>query len=259
MANSNDKPLLSIIMPAYNEQDRLPQSLEKIAAFVSDQPYGIELVIINNNSSDSTQEIAEAFAAEHDYTVVLQQPIQGKGAAVRMGMLTAIGDYLFICDADLSMPIEEVNKFLPPQLDAYDVAIGTREGPGAQRFDEPEYRHIMGRVFNLIVRVLAVPKIQDTQCGFKSFTRAAARDVFARQTIDGFGFDVEILYIALRQGYIVKEVPITWYHIPGSKVNPIRDTINMFTEVLRVRNNGANGVYDVKHHEETSSEAPVYE
>ncbi len=249
MANPQEQPLLSIIIPAYNEQERLPASLEKVATFVAEQPYGIELIIVNNNSRDATQQIAEQFAHEHNYTRVMVQPVQGKGAAVRLGMLAAIGDYLFICDADLSMPIEEVNKFLPPQLENYDVAIGSREGPGSRRIDEPEYRHLMGRVFNFIVRVLAVPNIQDTQCGFKSFTREAAHDVFSRQTIDGFGFDVEILYIALKQGYTVKEVPITWYHIPGSKVNPIRDTINMFNEVLRVRLNGRRGVYNKRRYE----------
>lgn len=258
MTNSPDSPLLSIIMPAYNEQDRLPASLEKIDSFVASQTFDIELVLVNNNSSDSTQQIADDFAAEHPYTVVLTQPIQGKGAAVRMGMLEASGEYLFICDADLSMPIEEVRKFLPPVLTDFDVAIGTREGPGAQRIGEPEYRHIMGRVFNLIVRVLAVPKIHDTQCGFKSFTRSAAHDVFSRQTITGFGFDVEVLYIALRQGYVVKEVPITWYHIPGSKINPIRDTINMFAEVLRVRMNGWRGVYNVQQ-TDSAAESPAYE
>ena len=161
-------------------------------------------------------------------------------------MLAARGEYLFICDADLSMPIEEVSKFVPPALDACDVAIASREAPGARRVGEPEYRHLMGRVFNLIVRLLAIPDIQDTQCGFKVFRRQVAHEVFPLQTIDGWGFDVEVLFIALRRGYRLVEVPITWYYRPQTKISPMRDSINMLAEVMRVRINGWRGVYDRK-------------
>jgi dolichyl-phosphate beta-glucosyltransferase len=202
------------------------------------------VVVVNNNSSDATPAIAEAFAAEHpDYARVLHEPRQGKGAAVKTGMLNGRGDYLFICDADLSMPIEEVNNFLPPTVDGYDVAIASREAPGARRIGEPEYRHLMGRVFNLIVRVFAVPGIQDTQCGFKVFRREVAHEVFPKQTIDGWGFDVEVLFIARKLGYRLIEVPITWYYKEQSRVKPIHDSINMFVEVLRVRMNGWRGLY----------------
>jgi dolichyl-phosphate beta-glucosyltransferase len=236
--------LLSIIIPAYNEEGRLQGSLEQIERFVAEQDYGIEVVVVNNNSSDATPQIAEAFAAAHpDYACVFHEPRQGKGAAVKTGMLNGRGAYLFICDADLSMPIEEVNRFLPPAIDGYDVAIASRELPGAKRVGEPEYRHLMGRVFNLIVRVLAVPGIQDTQCGFKAFRREVAQDVFPRQTIDGWGFDVEVLFIARKLGYRLDEVPITWYYKPQSRVKPIHDSINMFVEVLRVRMNGWRGLY----------------
>jgi dolichyl-phosphate beta-glucosyltransferase len=236
--------LLSIIIPAYNEEGRLQGSLEQIERFVAEQDYGIEVVVVNNNSSDATPQIAEAFAAAHpDYACVFHEPRQGKGAAVKTGMLNGRGAYLFICDADLSMPIEEVNRFLPPAIDGYDVAIASRELPGAKRVGEPEYRHLMGRVFNLIVRVLAVPGIQDTQCGFKAFRREVAQDVFPRQTIDGWGFDVEVLFIARKLGYKLVEVPITWYYKPQSRVKPIHDSINMFVEVLRVRMNGWRGLY----------------
>jgi len=222
----------------------LQGSLEQIERFVAEQDYGIEVVVVNNNSSDATPQIAEAFAAAHpDYACVFHEPRQGKGAAVKTGMLNGRGAYLFICDADLSMPIEEVNRFLPPAIDGYDVAIASRELPGAKRVGEPEYRHLMGRVFNLIVRVLAVPGIQDTQCGFKAFRREVAQDVFPRQTIDGWGFDVEVLFIARKLGYRLDEVPITWYYKPQSRVKPIHDSINMFVEVLRVRMNGWRGLY----------------
>jgi len=238
---------LSIIIPAYNEERRLPTSLDQVDRFVAAQAYPIEVVVVNNNSRDATRRIADEFAAQHAYVRVLDQPRQGKGAAVQKGMLEGQGEYLFICDADFSMPVDEISKFMPPNTTSYDVAIASREVPGARRVDEPQYRHLMGRVFNLIVRVLAIPKIQDTQCGFKVFRRQVARDVFALQTIDGWGFDVEVLFIALKHKYTLIEVPITWYYKPQTKISPLRDSINMVLEVMRVRLNGWRGKYDRKN------------
>jgi dolichyl-phosphate beta-glucosyltransferase len=221
----------------------LPTSLAQVDQFVAAQTYPIEVIVVNNNSRDTTLQIAQHFAAAHPYARVLNQPRQGKGAAVQTGMLAGQGEYLFICDADFSMPVEEISKFIPPAVDHYDVAIASREAPGARRVDEPQYRHLMGRVFNFIVRVLAIPGIQDTQCGFKVFRREVARDVFTLQTIDGWGFDVEVLFIALKHGYRMIEVPITWYYRPQSRISPIRDSINMVIEVMRVRLNGWRGKY----------------
>jgi len=240
-------PLLSIIIPAYNEARRLPVSLADVDRFVAAQPYPIELIVVNNNSRDDTRRIADEFAATHPYARVFDQPRQGKGAAVQKGMLEGRGEYLFICDADFSMPVDEINKFMPPAADGYDVAIASREAPGARRVGEPEYRHLMGRIFNFIVRVLAIPRIQDTQCGFKVFRREVARDVFALQTIDGWGFDVEVLFIALKHGYKLIEIPITWYYKPQTKISPLRDSVNMVLEVMRVRLNGWRGKYDRKN------------
>jgi len=200
--------------------------------------------VVDNASTDHTPDIVREIAVEHPVISLLHQPIQGKGAAVRKGMLEGQGEYLFICDADLAMPIEEVSKFIPPALSDYDVAIASREVPGAVRYNEPGYRHLMGRVFNLLVRTLAVPGIQDTQCGFKCLNREAARDVFSIQKIDGWAFDVEILHIARLRGYRIVEVPIHWYYGEGSRVSPIRDSINMAIEVLRIRRNGQAGLYD---------------
>lgn len=249
MTGTEDRPRLSLIIPAYNEENRLPESLAQIAAFVEAQDYAIEVIVVNNNSRDATPEIAEAFAAEHSYARALHEPRQGKGAAVRTGMLAGAGDYLFICDADLSMPVEEVSKFMPPVRSGYDVAIASREVPGSRRIGEPEYRHFMGRVFNFIVRVLAIPRIHDTQCGFKVFRRDVAEEVFRLQTIDGWAFDVEVLFIALKRGYRLVEVPITWYYREQSRVHPVRDSINMLIEVLRVRWNGWRGLYEAKEHD----------
>ncbi len=245
---SENKPLLSLIVPAWNEgaPDRLPESLKKIVAFVESQDFPIEVVIVNNNSTDNTLEIAESVAAKHSYIRVMTETAQGKGAAVRKGMFEAQGEYLFICDSDLSMPIEEVLKFLPPQANNYDVAIASREAPGARRVGEPEMRHIMGRIFNLIVQIIAVRGLNDTQCGFKCFRREIAHELFLLQTIDGWAFDVELLFIAQQRGYRIIEVPITWYYKAESKVNPIKDSFNMVLETLKIRLNGWRGVYAKK-------------
>jgi len=204
----------------------------------------VDVLVVDNSSTDRTPDIAREIAAEHPIVSLLYQPIRGKGAAVRKGILEGRGEYLFICDADLAMPIEEIRKFLPPTLSDYDIAIASRETSGAVRYDEPWHRHLMGRVFNLIVRLLAVSGIQDTQCGFKCFRREAARDLFSAQTIDGWAFDVEILHIARRRGYRIVEVPIHWYYGTDSRVSPVRDSWNMLREVFRIRRNGRAGLYD---------------
>lgn len=240
-----EAPYLSIIIPAYNEEHRLPQTLQEIDAFLSRQAYTFEVIVVENGSTDRTTEVAEAFAATHPYVRVLHSR-QGKGAAVKTGMLNARGDYLFICDADLSMPIEEVNKFLPPVLDSYDVAIASREVPGARRYNEPLFRHLEGRVFNWIVQLLAVPGIRDTQCGFKCFRREVALDIFPYQTMDGWSFDVEVLYIARQRGYRLVEVPINWYYKENSRINPIKDAVEMFLEVVKIRINAWRGLYGVE-------------
>lgn len=238
---------MSLIVPAYNEERRLPDSLAKIAEFVAAQPYEIELIVVDNNSSDRTPDVVRAFAASHPYTRMVHEKRPGKGAAVRAGIMAGRGDYLFFCDSDLAMPIAEVNKFLPPQRQGYDVALGSREGPGARRYNEPLYRHLMGRAFNLITQLIAVPGIKDTQCGFKCFRRQAARDIFAHQTLYRFGFDVEILVIARRRGYRIVEVPINWYYDPDTTVDLRRDPFKMVLEVLRVRLNAWRGRYDRNH------------
>lgn len=239
-----ERPLLTIIIPAYNEEHRLPHSLQQVLSFAESQPYSVEVLVVDNNSADRTAEIVRTAAAEHPILTLLYQPVQGKGAAVRKGIPAGRGEYLFICDADLAMPIEEVTKFLPPALSDYDVAIASREVPGAVRHDEPWYRHLMGRVFNLLVRSLAVPGIQDTQCGFKCFRRQAALDLFAAQTIDGWAFDVELLHVARRRGYKIVEVPVNWYYGTNSRVSPLRDSWNMLREVLLIRRNSRKGLYD---------------
>ncbi len=257
-------PFLTIVIPAYNEERRLPPSLLRVAEYLRAQAYGAEIVVVENGSTDGTSEAVNTFIAtqvrpEDNFRVRLLHSTPGKGAAVKVGMLAGRGDYLFICDADFSMPVTEIGKFLPPALPAhgYGVAIASREIPGAVRYDEPFYRHFMGRIFNLLVRVLAVSGIQDTQCGFKCFTRTAAQTVFPLQHIDGWGFDVEVLYIARLHGLNLTEVPIEWYYQTDSRVRPVHDTINMVRELLKIRRMGRAGVYDTPLPAESPSEAPA--
>lgn len=239
----NHRPLLSIIIPAYNEEYRLPESLEKITAWMKTVPYATEILVVENGSQDRTTEIAEAYAHDFNNITVLHSA-KGKGAAVCEGMLCGKGDYLFICDADLSMPIAEVEKFLSLCKTGYDIVIGSREAPGAIRYKEPVYRHVTGRIFNLIVQVLAVRGFSDTQCGFKLFQREAAREIFTFQTISGWTFDVEAIYLALYLGYRVTEVPINWYFKSDSRVYILRDMWQMFFDLIRIRVNSWRGVYD---------------
>jgi dolichyl-phosphate beta-glucosyltransferase len=244
VAIEGTSPLLTIIIPAYNEERRLRVTLPQVVAFAEAMEAPVEVLVVDNASTDCTSQVVREIADGHPIVSLLHQPIRGKGAAVRTGMLEGRGDYLFICDADLAMPIEQAARFLPPTAPAYDVAIASREAPGAKRYDEPWYRHVMGRVFNLLVRLLVVPGVQDTQCGFKCFRREVARDLFATQTLDGWAFDVEVLYIALRRGYRIIEVPIDWYYGEGSRVSPLRDSVKMLREVLRIRRSGRAGLYD---------------
>ena len=237
------KPLLSIVIPAYNEESRLPASLDAILAFTVTQPYQIETVVVDNNSRDRTHAIIEDYAARHSSIRLVVEKRQGKGAAVRTGMLAAQGAFRFICDADLSMPIEEVTKFMPPTLSSYDIAIGSREARGAVRYNEPWYRHFMGRVFNTIVRVFAVHGLQDTQCGFKMFTAEVTESLFPLQTLTGWGFDVELLFIAQKRNMRILEVPINWYYKDNTRIHPIRDSIDMFLDVIRIRRNSLRGYY----------------
>jgi len=245
-----EHPLLSIVIPAHNEEHRLPPTLAKIDQFLKTQRYEAEVIVVENGSTDRTVEVATDFARDHAYVRVIEADVRGKGLAVKVGMLAASGQYRFICDADLSMPIEEVVKFLPPHADGYDVIIATREGPDANRVGEPEYRHIMGRINNLIIKLAAVRGFEDTQCGFKMFSREAAEDLFDVQQMIGIGFDVELLFIARKRGYRIREVPITWYFDPDSRIRLVQDSLHILLEILEIRYNWRKGAYAKKENPE---------
>jgi dolichyl-phosphate beta-glucosyltransferase len=237
-------PLLSVIFPALNEELRLPGTLEQSLAFLNSQPYSSEIIVVDNGSTDHTRQIAADFAQRASNLRVLHENQRGKGRAVRTGMLAASGEYRIFCDVDLSMPIQEVNRFIPPALANVDIAIASREAPGAKRYHEPPYRHFIGRGFNLLVRLFALPGLQDSQCGFKCFRGTVADELFPLQTIQGWTFDVEVLYIARRRGYRVVEVPIPWYYNPLSKIQVMRDSLQMFLDLWAIRRNAAGGRYD---------------
>ena len=239
-------PFLSIVIPAHNEEGRLPRTLGQIFVFLEKQSYGSEVIVVENGSSDRTLELASEFAARHSDMIVIHEEQRGKGNAVRRGMLEAHGEYRFICDADLSMPIDEVNKFLPPMVNDVDIVIASREAPGAVRFNEPFYRHWGGRAINLVIRLMILPGLYDTQCGFKCFRADVAENLFRQQVVMGWSFDIELLYIARRRHMRIKEIPIQWYFGKDSKVNAIRDALRMIGDIFRIHSNAWRGRYDLK-------------
>jgi dolichyl-phosphate beta-glucosyltransferase len=239
-------PFLSIIIPAHNEENRLPDSLRQIFDFLKEQTYSAEVIVVENGSRDRTFALAQAFTAQHPNLRVIQNDGRGKGLAIQRGVREAGGEFVFLCDADLSMPVREIGKFLPPQLTGVDIAIGSREAPGAVRYNEPYYRHFTGRVFNTLIRLLVLPGLQDTQCGFKCLRADVARDIFRYQTLTGWAFDVELLFIARQHRYSIVEIPIHWYFNADSKISIARDSLRMFLDLLLIRRNARRGLYDPK-------------
>lgn len=234
---------MSIVIPAHNEQNRLPATLEQIFEFLEGQSFPSEVIVVENGSTDSTYQIAQEFVRQHKTLHVIESE-KGKGAAVQRGMLAAQGEYRFMCDADLSMPVNEITKFIPPQLGDFDIAIASREARGAVRYNEPSYRHLGGRGINFLIQTLILPGLNDTQCGFKCFRAAVAEDIFKRQTLLGWSFDIELLYIARRHGYRIVEIPIHWYHFSDSKVSALRDAFGMIRDIFRIHANARRGTYD---------------
>lgn len=228
-------PYLSVVIPAYNEEIRISRTIREIVSYLNEQDYPWEIVVADDGSSDATARLVNE-AAESDPRVrVLPLPHKGKGWAVKNGMLAASGEFRLLCDADLSVPITQVERLLPPQAVGVDVAVGSREAPGAARYGEPGRRHLMGRVFNTVTGWLAATGLSDTQCGFKCFGASAAQRLFASSTLDGFSFDVEVLYLARRSGMTVAEIGVDWHYREHSKVRPLRDALSMSVDLLRIR------------------------
>ncbi|MBI4213058.1 MAG: glycosyltransferase family 2 protein [Chloroflexi bacterium] len=232
-----------MVIPAYNEAERLPRTVAQLLAFLDAQRASAEILVVENGSTDGTGEVAEQLALNDERVRVIHLANRGKGLAVRTGMLAAAGRFLVEFDADSSVGADQIPGLVEVLEAGADIAIGSREAPGAKRIGEPLYRHLMGRAFNALVRWLALPGLNDSQCGFKAFRREAAEDLFRRQVIDGWGFDVEVLYVAQRRGYTIREVPVIWYYGASSRVRPVHDAIAMVGELLMIRRNAMRGVY----------------
>ena len=237
-------PDVAIVIPAYNEESRIGTTLDELAGFLAKQPWSWEVRVVDDGSVDATCRIVEEHGRREPNIVLQREPHRGKGGAVKAGLLTSRARFRFICDADLSMPVSELPRFLPPRLIDFDVAIGSREGAGARRVGEPIIRHVAGRIFNYVVQRLSVPGINDTQCGFKMFTGAAADTIFPHVTVDGWAFDIEVLSIARARRLRIVEVPIEWHYRRASQLNLIRDGAGMLRELLQIRARARRGAYD---------------
>ena len=230
-------PYVSLVIPAYNEEGRIAESLKKIADYFEGKDYAFEVVVADDGSKDRTLEICQAFAADHPWLrVVHYDANQGKGYAVRTGVMNARGEHVLFCDADMATPMEELDGFWPYMKDGFDVVIASRalhESHLVKR--QPIHRELAGRMFNLSVQLLAVRGVHDTQCGFKLFRREAAHTVFPLCTLNGFSFDIEVLHIAKKLGYRIQEAGVHWHHCGGSKVNVLRDGLRMLRDLVRIR------------------------
>lgn len=240
-----DEPALSLIVPAFNEAGCIGDTITRLQHYLESVGLSWEVIVVDDGSEDGTPETVAGYAEKDERVRLVRGAHRGKGAAVRRGMVAARGGWRFLADADLSMPPDNIGRFFAAVRESADtphVAIGSREAPGALRVGEPWTRHVIGRVFNLVVQALAVPGIRDTQCGFKLFSAEAAEALFPRQRLDSFAFDVEVLFLAQRAGARVCEVGIEWHCRVDSRVSAARGA-KAFADVMRVRWNAWRGRY----------------
>jgi glycosyltransferase involved in cell wall biosynthesis len=241
---SNRQPLVSIVVPAFNEAGRIGDSIKKIDDFMRRSPFSSELIVVDDGSADNTAEVVNQSKA-NGLRLVCNDRNHGKGYSVRQGVLAASGKYVLFTDADLSAPIEELNKLLDVAVkEGADVVVGSRavDRKYIEKHQSP-LREFSGIAFNLMVRVLLGLRLSDTQCGFKLFHREKSRPVFEHQTTSGFGFDPELLFLAKRNGLTIRETPVRWSHAEGSKVRLLRDGVRMLIDLLRIRWNAIIGRY----------------
>lgn len=240
------EPNYSIVIPAYNESARLATTLEKVLSYVHRQAWDAEVIVVNDGSRDNTADIVRAFAAKDPCLRLVENPgNHGKGYSVRNGMLHSSGRIVLFSDADLSSPIEEAPKLLQALADGADIAIGSRWLRAETQIQrQPLLRQVLGRVFNLLLRITLGLQFKDTQCGFKAFKRSAVQKIFPLQKIERWGFDPEILFLARKFGFRVQEVPVAWGHSGGTRIHPILDGSRMFMEMLHIRWNDLAGKYE---------------
>ena len=241
-------PAYSIVIPAYNESARLAGTLETVLAYVHDQGWDAEVIVVNDGSRDNTADIVRRFAANDSIVHLVENPgNRGKGYSVRNGMLHARGRIVLFSDADLSSPIQEAPRLFQALEDGADIAIGSRWlRAETQTQRQPFYRQILGRVFNLLLRLTLGLPFKDTQCGFKAFRYSAVQAIFPLQRIERWGFDPEILFLARKFGLKVEEIPVAWGHSGGTRIHPLIDSSRMFVEMLHIRWNDLTGKYDAR-------------
>lgn len=234
---TNEAQTYTIIIPSYNEGERLPATLDRILSYIKLKGWDAEIIVVNDGSQDNTSELALAYAERHPEVRVLQNPgNRGRGYSVRNGVMHARGSVVIYTDADLSSPIEESAKLFAELAAGADVAIGSRWlEPNLQTQRQPLYRQMLGRVFNFLMRNILELDIRDTECGFKAFTHASAISLIPVLRMDHWGMDSELLYVAKKRGLVLKEIPVKWSNDPRTKVDPVLDSINQFFDLLKVR------------------------
>ncbi|MCE5323695.1 glycosyltransferase family 2 protein [bacterium] len=236
--NGDSHICISVIVPVYNEQTRVTESLGEIKSYLNSKDESYEIILVDDGSTDGTLEIARKIG-NGSTRIVSYEHNMGKGYAVRQGVYAARGEYIAFTDVDLSAPIDQLSKLFSAIEDSYDVAIGSRAVKGAEiPVHQPLYRELGGKALNLAIQMLAVPGIKDTQCGFKLFKGDAARKIFSKCFINGWGFDVEVLFLARKLGYKTAEIPVKWSHMAGSKLHPFRGALRVIADVIRMRLRG---------------------
>jgi dolichyl-phosphate beta-glucosyltransferase len=238
-------PKYSIVIPAYNEASRIPATLRSVVDCIRQRGWSAEVIVVDDGSTDATEQVVRDFAASAPEVRLLKNPgNRGKGYSVRSGLLQAFGEVVMFTDADLSAPMEEAEGLFAAIADGADIAIGSRwMDRGRQTHRQPFYRQFFGRCFNAVTRLVMGLRFADTQCGFKAFTRAAVQTVFQLQTIERWGFDPEILFIALKRGYRIQEVPVSWAHDERTRMSYLKDGMKMLEEIAIVRWNAILGRY----------------
>ena len=240
----NQEIYLSLIIPVYNEEKRLPESIGKIRSFIESADYSVEVLFVANGCTDKTYEMVSEYQAKYPYVKAVYVKSAGKGNAVKRGMMEARGAYRMFADVDFAMPITEVSKFIPPELPGCQVAIASRTAAGSVRKDEPLIRRLSSRIFNIVVDMILQLGIRDTQCGFKCFSADAAQKIFTLQRINGWAFDAEILFIAKKHGYQITEIPVVVQYEENSKIKLWSAVPKMLMEILQIRKNNSKGFYD---------------
>jgi dolichyl-phosphate beta-glucosyltransferase len=243
---NQSKPEISVIVPAYNEEKRLSVTLLQLYTYLKESFSSFELIVVNDGSTDATYQLVNSYCNKcPELQLISYEQNRGKGYAVRTGIMAAKGEFILFCDADLSSPPEETEKLLAALEDGHDIAIGSRAKKDSRilRY-QPKYRMLMGKTFNKLVKLLAINRFEDTQCGFKCFRSHVANMIFSRSQIDGFSFDVEILFLAIKGNYLVKEVGISWQNAKASKVSPLNHSLQMLKDLIRIRLLDFSGSYE---------------